>query len=92
MRLRTDRYKLIYFYDNDRGPDGRTLVLGAKPNVREPFWELYDLDKDPKEMSNVIADPAYAETVSELLEKLIELRRRYGDNRDGLDLREAVEN
>ena len=92
LGVRTERHKLIYFYDNDRGPDGRTLVLGAKPNVRDPFWELYDLEKDQQELDNVIADPARAEKASELLEKLIELRRRYGDNRDGLDLREAFEN
>ena len=91
LGVRTGRYKLIYFYDNDRGPDGRTAVLGAKPNVREPFWELYDLEKDPQEMSNVIGDPAYVEKASELLEKLIELREHYGDNRDSLDLPEAFD-
>ena len=66
-------------------------MLGAKPNVREPFWELYDLENDPQEMSNVIGDPAYVEKASELLEKLIELREHYGDNRDSLDLQEAFE-
>lgn len=91
LGVRTGRYKLIYFYDNDRRPDGRGAVAGAKPNVREPFWELYDLEKDPREMNNVMGDPAYAEKASELLEKLIELREHYGDNRDGLDLHEAFE-
>ena len=66
-------------------------MASAKPNVREPFWELYDLEKDPREMNNVMGDPAYAEKASELLEKLIELREHYGDNRDGLDLHEAFE-
>lgn len=91
LGVRTSRYKLIYFYDNDRGPDGRTAVFGAKPNVREPFWELYDLVKDPQEMSNVIGDPAYIEKAWELLEKLIELREHNGDSRDRLDLQDAFE-
>ena len=65
LGVRTGRYKLIYFYDNDRGPDGRAAVLGAKPNVREPFWELYDLEKDPQEINNVIGDPAYVKEASE---------------------------
>ncbi|MEJ2704468.1 MAG: DUF4976 domain-containing protein, partial [Sedimentisphaerales bacterium] len=30
-------------------------------------WELYDLQKDPKEMKNVLNDPAYANIVTELL-------------------------
>ena len=29
-------------------------------------WELYDLDKDPREMQNVYADPAYAAVVKDL--------------------------
>lgn len=48
--IRTKDYKLIYFYE-------------AK---EEPLWELYDLKKDPKEMINVIEDPAYAQTIKDL--------------------------
>ncbi len=45
--VRTDRYKLIHFYNIDE-------------------WELYDLEADPKEMTNVYAEPQYAELVKEL--------------------------
>ena len=43
-------------------------------------WELYDRKKDPNEMINVYADPAYAETVKELKTKLTDLRKEYKDS------------
>lgn len=43
-------------------------------------WELFDLEKDPKEMHNVYGDPAYADIQAELHEKLEELRTKYGDS------------
>ena len=42
-------------------------------------WELYDLKKDPKEMKNVIDDPAYPDMVKELKAELIQLREKYKD-------------
>jgi len=43
-------------------------------------WELYDLEKDPREMKNVLGDPAYADTVKELKAELKRLRQKYKDN------------
>jgi arylsulfatase A-like enzyme len=40
-------------------------------------WELYDLDKDPDEMKNVYADPAYADLVADLKQELDRLREQY---------------
>jgi len=48
--IRTKDYKLIHFYE-------------AK---EEPKWELYDLKKDPKEMDNVIDNPAYSNILNDL--------------------------
>jgi arylsulfatase A-like enzyme len=45
-------------------------------------WELYDRKKDPREMQNVIDDPAYAEVVTQLKEKLSGLRTFYGDSEE----------
>lgn len=84
LGIRTKRYKLIYFYDNDVGPDGTTLVKGARPNVRDPFWEFYDLESDPLEVSNIYDDPAQQGRIKELKQAIHDLRNRYGDNRDGL--------
>jgi arylsulfatase A-like enzyme len=43
-------------------------------------WELYDRLKDPQEMNNVYADPAYSEVAEELHGKLKELRIKYKDS------------
>ncbi len=84
LGVRTKRYKLIYFYDSDVGPDGRALVNGARPGIREPFWELYDLDTDPQEVRNLYGTPSYAARAAHLTLRLRELRSEYGDDRDGL--------
>ncbi len=43
-------------------------------------WELYDRKNDKHEMNNVIADPAYAETVSRLKKELDAMRIKYKDS------------
>jgi len=60
--VRTERYKLIHFYND----------------IDE--WELYDLKKDPKEMKNVIGDPAYSNIIKELKMELKQLREKYKDD------------
>jgi arylsulfatase A-like enzyme len=66
--VRTERYKLIYFYEDD---------------VNE--WELYDLEKDPREMKSVYDDPGYADVVKDLKRQLQRLRDRYGDHGQVVD-------
>jgi arylsulfatase A-like enzyme len=39
-------------------------------------WELYDLEKDPQEMQNLIDDPSYSEVLKELQDELSKLRDR----------------
>jgi arylsulfatase A-like enzyme len=58
--IRTDRYKLIYFYE-----------LGE--------WELYDLTKDPSEMSNVYDRSSYAGVRKRLRASLHGLVDQYDD-------------
>ncbi|UZR96994.1 sulfatase family protein [Chondrinema litorale] len=45
-------------------------------------WEMYDRKKDPQELNNVINDPAYAEIVKDLKQKLAELRVKYKDSKE----------
>lgn len=40
-------------------------------------WELYDLEKDPREMKSVYDDPAYAQVVTELKQELKRLQKQY---------------
>ena len=44
------------------------------------YWELYDLEKDPKEMNNVYKDLAYKEVKEKMHKKLVEVRAKYQDN------------
>ena len=43
-------------------------------------WELYDRKKDKNEMQNVYNNPAYADVVKDLTEKLADLRVKYKDS------------
>jgi len=43
-------------------------------------WELFDLEKDPRELRNVYADPAYAETVKQLKQRLEQVKKEVKDN------------
>lgn len=56
-------------WDHDRA---YKLVHYYKPDIDE--WELYDLQANPAETRNFIADPAYAKTVAELKVELNRLR------------------
>lgn len=42
-------------------------------------WELYDLQKDPREMNNVYSAPAYAKTVEELKREMQRLKKELKD-------------
>ena len=84
LGVRTMRHKLIYFYDSPIGPDGRTPARGARTNVRDPFWEFYDLEEDPLEVRNLYHDPAHRSRIEALKHRIVELRKQYGDDQDGL--------
>ena len=52
--LRTDRYCLVYFYNDGLG------VPGCSDERYPAEWELYDLAEDPQQLRNIADDPAYA--------------------------------
>jgi arylsulfatase A-like enzyme len=71
--LRTDRWKLIYYYGKPLG------MTGANPPDTEPDWELYDMKSDPREMHNLYRDPKYAGLIRKLKEELAAKQREAGD-------------
>jgi arylsulfatase A-like enzyme len=73
--LRTERYKLIYYYNDALGQ------AGAIDETYDPEWELFDLEQDPYELHNVYGDPAYADVVAELTDELHRLQAEVGDER-----------
>jgi arylsulfatase A-like enzyme len=70
---RSERYKLIYFYNDGLGLAG----TGAFTYPGE--WELYDLERDPDELRNVAHDPEYAEVFASMRERLREAQAAVGD-------------
>lgn len=71
--IRTDRWKLIYYYGKPLG------MTGAHPPDTEAAWELYDLRHDPREMKNLYPDAKYGRVVRELKGELERLQREAGD-------------
>lgn len=67
--IRTDRYKLIFFYGSDEAGGGSI----DKPRT-PPGWELYDLASDPNEMNNLYGNGAYAEVTAQLKVQLRAMR------------------
>ncbi|MBJ6368505.1 sulfatase family protein [Snuella sedimenti] len=50
-------------------------------------WELYDLEKDPHQMHNIINDPQYANVIGSLKKELKTLMIKYENNRPLADFR-----
>ncbi|MCK5804508.1 MAG: DUF4976 domain-containing protein, partial [Lentisphaeria bacterium] len=71
--VRTHKHKLIYYYSDACGQPNTI----DKPQKRE--WELFDLEKDPRELNNVYGNPAYADVVRELKQELRRLQDEVGD-------------
>ncbi|MBQ8071881.1 MAG: DUF4976 domain-containing protein, partial [Bacteroidales bacterium] len=58
------RYKLIHFYDES----------GKIPS----YEEFFDLEADPNELNNVIADPKYKTLVDKFMKELSDTRQKIG--------------
>ena len=71
--LRTDRWKLIYYYGKPLG------MTGANPPDTEPDWELYDMKNDPREMHNLYHDPKHAGLIQKLKTELDAKQKEVGD-------------
>ncbi len=87
--VRTDRYKLIRYFE-----PGRTVVYptdavpqkvaqhvqrSRRRSGQRPVVELYDLQTDPHERKNLAQQPEHAETVRTLSDKLWTWMERVGD-------------
>ena len=66
--IRTERHKLIYFYNDGMG------LPGSSNLTYPPEWELYDLEADPEELNNVYLDPAYRDLREDLKARLWNLQ------------------
>lgn len=71
--IRTERYKLIYYYADGMG------IPFTGPTKGPIEWELFDLKSDAQETRNLYDDPAYFDIRESLKLRLAELQRRIGD-------------
>lgn len=72
--IRNQRYKLIYWYNDDLGQPG------ANPSIDEkPEWELFDCKEDRLELFNVFDDPNYREIRTEMIAQLDHKMAKIGD-------------
>jgi arylsulfatase A-like enzyme len=86
--IRTNRYKLIFYYGQALG------MKGAKDSPVEPAeWELYDLLADPAEMNNIYNQPGNERIIEQLKLELIKLKSQYGDEDDEYPkMKEIIQN
>lgn len=71
--VRTPELKYIRYYNDGLGSPG------SSDRIMPVEDELYDLVADPREMTNVAADPAYAEQLAAMQELTAQLQAEYGD-------------
>ncbi|OJJ49314.1 hypothetical protein ASPZODRAFT_129753 [Penicilliopsis zonata CBS 506.65] len=73
--VRDQRYKLIYWYNEDLG------IEGARPGGEEEDkqWELFDCDEDPLELFNCYDDPKYTDVVIRMTRLLEQKMGEIGD-------------
>ena len=80
---RTSFYYRYYHYPGDHQVQPHYGVRTERHKLiyynKLDEWELYDLQKDPRELRNVYADSAYAGTVKKLKSELARLRRDLDD-------------
>jgi arylsulfatase A-like enzyme len=72
--FRTDRYCLVYFYNDGLGLPGGSDVRYP------PEWELYELHEDPHQLRNLADDPAYASVRADLERRLWRAQAAVGDH------------
>ncbi|MGP9537260.1 sulfatase family protein [Brachybacterium sp. AOP43-C2-M15] len=71
--VRTPEHKYIRYYNDGLGSPG------SSDRIMPVEDELYDLVADPREMTNVADDPAYAQVLAEMQALTAQLQAEYGD-------------
>lgn len=71
--VRTPRFTLVLHYADGLG------LPGTGPRRMAPQWELFDLHRDPGELTSVHDDPAYRAVRDELEQELARLQAELGD-------------
>ena len=77
-------YYRYYHYPNEHGTEPHYGVRTDRYKLiyfhRINQWELFDLQSDPHEVKNIVADPKGAKLVAELKTELARLRKELNDH------------
>lgn len=80
------RQSMYYRYYEFPGPHNVRQHFGVRTTTHKLMffpdfdeWELYDLQKDPHELSNAYSEPSNAKLIRELKAELSRLQKLYGD-------------
>jgi arylsulfatase A-like enzyme len=80
---RTSMYYRYYHYPQDHKVQPHYGVRTEQYKLiyfnKIDQWELYDLKKDPHELKNLYADPAFTDTVKKLKEEMYRLKKELKD-------------
>lgn len=87
--IRTKTHKLVFFYGMKLDCTGCNGPDCDSPT--EPGFELYDLQKDPFETTNVFAHPAYKDVAERLKTELLQIKAFYGDTDDAYPQLQALQ-
>jgi arylsulfatase A-like enzyme len=71
--VRTRDRKLVHYYGSGCGQPG------ASAEEIDEEWELFDLERDPRELDSVVDDPAYAPDLNRLRAELDAVATSLGD-------------
>ncbi|KAM0277683.1 hypothetical protein ACHAQH_005626 [Verticillium albo-atrum] len=71
--VRGQRYKLIYWYNEDFG------LEGTRPGGEEKEWELFDCQEDPLELFDCYHEPRYQDIVRRMTRMLEDKMAEIGD-------------
>ena len=88
--VRSERYKLIFFYGTDfvKVPTDRAELGWGMQNNEDGnryrdntpvAWEFYDLENDPSEMKNLYNDPQYGEQIRAMKLELKKIREELNE-------------
>ncbi|MES2006432.1 MAG: sulfatase [Bacteroidota bacterium] len=84
-----DLHDALYYHFYENQEHNVAKHIGVRTNrykliffYEKKEYELYDLEKDPKEMNNLYNDPAYTKLRADMLQKLKETKAAYKDTQD----------
>ncbi|MGC4235138.1 MAG: sulfatase [Niabella sp.] len=90
--------KVMYYHYYEKGEHSVSPHFGIKAGRyklirfydKVDSWELFDLQKDPRELNNIYDNPSSASTIKQLKKQLLEQIKKYGDTEARMIFNKAI--